>query len=350
MGLFLEAPVAAESLTAFVREVPFGSNLGLTNLFGRRDVDDRFVDFAEITRTNRTARYRSWDGRIHVSTRDTGSETKVPLIPLSSSLNMGEYERISLEFARNGGTNTARLARAIYNDADQLTREVQNRVEMAWGDALSDGVLSISEGGLTGSAGTVDFGVPAGQKVTVGTNWDTVATAPALTDLQTAVDTYITNNGFAPGFILTSNRQHRNLRRNAEVIDAVEGSTSGRSRVGIQDVRDLLASELNGVTLLDPYDSSMDVDGVTTRVLAEDKVILLPPNLDDLGYTAWGVSATAMELVGSNAVDLSFEQAAGIVGVVIKEGPPFRQNVLVDAVALPILTNGALMSVLDVAP
>lgn len=350
MAIFWDAPVEPDAATAFVREVPFGSNLGLSNLFGRRDLETDTVDFAEIVRTNRMARYRSWDGRIHVSERDTGSEKRVRLLPLSSSLNQGEYERLQLEYARFGGTNEQRLAAAVYNDAEQLTREVQNRVEMAWGDVLADGIISIDEGGIKGTAGTVDYGVPAGQKTIVGTSWASVASAPALSDLQTAVDTYVTNNGFAPGWILTSTAQRRNLRRNAEVIDAVYGSTAGRTRVSENELGDLLSSELQGATLLPAYDSSLDVDGVTTRTLAADKVILLPPNLDDLGYTAWGVTATALELVNSNRSEMSFEQAAGIVGMVVKEGPPFRQFTFVDAAALPILANAKLMSVLDVVP
>ena len=346
--LFFDAPVENDALTAFVREVPFDSNLGLLNLFGRRDVETNTVDFSEIVRTNRTARYRSFDGRIHVSSRDTGSEKRVPMIPLSTSLNMGEYERLQLQFAALQGGNQARLARAVYNDAEQLTREVQNRLELAWGDTISDGILTISEGGITGSAGITDYGVPANQKATVGTSWSSFGTAPALSDIQAVVDTRADNGNSPAGYMLTSNTQIRNLRRNAEVIDAVYGSTAGRTQVSLAELRNLLADEFQGLTLLNPYDSSFDVDGVQTRTMAADKVAFLPQNLDDLGYTAWGVSATALELVNSNRSEMSFEEAAGIVGVVIKEGPPFREFVFADAVAIPVLANASLLSVLDV--
>src|SRR4051794_23654769 len=117
MAIFFDAPVEPDALTTFVREVPVnraGQTRRLLDMFGRREVDDNRVDFATITRTNRVARFRSWDGRIHVSKRDTGSEKRVDLPPLSTSLNMGEYERLQLEFARNGGTNEGALARSIY--------------------------------------------------------------------------------------------------------------------------------------------------------------------------------------------------------------------------------------------
>lgn len=348
--LFFDGPVSNEALTAYVRDIPFDSNLGLTNLFGRRDVETNSVDFSEIIRTNRMARYRSFDGRVHVSARDTGGEGRVPLLPLSSSLNMGEYERLQLQFAANGGTNTARLARAVYNDADQLTREVQNRVEMAWGDLLSDGIITISEGGLTGSAGVADFGVPANQKSTVGTAWSTLATAPALSDIEAMNAIRVANGNGAAAYMLSGSTVLRNLRRNKQIIDAVYGSTAGRTQVSLTELRNVLADEFN-ITVLNAYDSSFDVDGTPTRTMPEDKVAFLPADLENFAYTAWGVSATALELVGSAKVDFSFEQAPGIVGI-LNKGPdvPFRQNVVTDAVALPILANARGLSVLDVAP
>ena len=90
MTLVLDGPVTPVALTTFMREVPVQSDLTMLNAFPTRNLDKNTVDFAEITRTNRTARYRSFDGRIHVSERDGGTEKRVRLLPLSSSLNTGE--------------------------------------------------------------------------------------------------------------------------------------------------------------------------------------------------------------------------------------------------------------------
>ena len=77
-------------------------------------------------------------------------------------------------------------------------------------------------------------------------------------------------------------------------------------------------------------------------------MLITPASLSDLGYTAYGVSATALELVQSAKADFSFEDASGIVGVVVKDGPPFRQTTFVDAVAMPILSNAKRLMVADV--
>lgn len=345
MAIFFDAPVAPDDLTTFVREVPTDSSLRLSQLFPTRFVDDNTVDFAEIIRTNRTARFRSFDGRIHVSERDTGSEKRVKLLPLSSSLSMGEYERLQLQFARTAGTNQQALANAIYNDAENLTREVQARLEQAWGDVLTDGKLTINENGFQGEA---DFGVPGSQIVApAGALWSNMATAVPITDLQAWTDAYVAANGIKPATFQTSLAVMRLLLSNTQVINAVHGAAAGRTFVSLPELTSLLES-LQLPTPREPYDSQVDIDGVQTRVIADDRVVFLPENVAALGYTAYGLTATALELVNSNQSDLSFSNAPGIVGVVEKSGPPYKQFTYVDAVAMPILANARLLMVADV--
>lgn len=345
MAIIFDGPVTPDDSIDFVREVPTPSNLALLTEFPTVEQDDNTVDFSEIVRTNRTARFRSFDGRVHVSQRDTGSDGRVKLLPLSSSLSMGEYERLQLEFARTGGTRVEALARAVYNDAENLTREVQNRLEQAWGDVLTDGKLTINENEFRGEA---DFGVPANHLVAPGTAWSNTATATALTDLRNWTDTYIATNGSAPERAKASLAVLRLLQRNKEVIDAVYGSTQGRTQVRMQELNDLLRDE--GIPAFDAaYDTRVDVDGTSTRVIPDDRVLFMPSDLRELGFTAMGVSATALELVNSGKVDLSFEDAPGIVGVIVKEdGVPFRQYTYVDAVAMPILADAKRLLVADV--
>lgn len=345
MVIFFDAPVAPDDLTTFVREVPANSELVLSSLFPTEYKSDNTYDFAEIVRTNRTARYRSYDGRLHVSERDTGSEKRVKLAPLSSSLAMGEYERLQLEFARTGGTNQQALAAAVYNDAENLTREVQARIEQAWGDVLTDGKLTINENGFQGEA---DYGVPAGQIVApAGALWSNTATAVPITDIQTWADAQVAAGNGKPASFLTSTAVLRLLQTNTQIINAIAGSAAGRTWVTITELNNLLAS-MGLPTAREPYDSQVDVDGVQTRPIADDRVVFLPENLGALGATVFGLSATALELVNSERASLSFQNAPGIVGVVIKSGPPFKQFTFVDAVGQPVLKNAKLLTVADV--
>lgn len=344
MAIFFDAPVNPDDLTVFVRQVPTIHALTLSNLFPVKTVNDNRVNLAEVIHTNRTARFRAYDGRIHVSKRDTASISQIKLPPLSSSVEMGEYERLQLEFARTGGTNIGALEASIYNDAQNLVGEIRNRMEQAWGDTLTDGKLTINEEGLVTEC---DFGVPANQLVTAGTLWSTLS-AGALTDLIAWHDVYIATNGFAAGSIRTSIRVQRLLTQNVSIINAIKGATAAVSQVTLLELNNLLAA--NGLPqLADPYDTSVDVDGVSTRVIADNKLMFFPPNIADLGYTAYGLTATALELVNSGESDLSFADAPGIVGVVEKMGPPYRQTTFVDAVGMPIIVNARRLLVATVA-
>ncbi|NUO57318.1 MAG: hypothetical protein HOV78_11680 [Hamadaea sp.] len=347
MPIIFDGAVEPDDLTTYVRGIPMPSELTLLNTMPTRHLQTNTVNFAEIVRTNRTARFRSFDGRVHVSKRDAGSEKNVSLLPLSSSLQMGEYERLQLEFARLHGGNQAALADAAYNDADILTAQVRNRLEQAWGQVYGTGKLTIAENGFAGEA---DFGVPANHKVAPSTAWTDTTNAKVLTDIQSWSDTYRATNGFAPGRMKTSLRMLRLAQRNAEVINAVYGAAQGRTRVSITELNDLLLSE--GLpTFDDPYETRLDIDDVATRTVGDGVVVFLPSDLTQLGYTAFGVSATALELVNSGKVDLSFENASGIVGVVYKEdGVPFREYTYVDCTAMPILSNARRLMIAQAAP
>ncbi len=348
MAIVFDGPVDPVALTTFVREVPSPAEFVLSQVLPNRNLNTNTVNFAELTRTNRTARFRAYDGRLHVSQRDTASLKSAQLPPLSTSLSMGEFERLQLEFARTGGTNMAALENAIYDDATNLTREVQARMEQARGDVLTDGKFTLTgEGGLTLEA---DFGVPANHIVSAAIPWSTVASATIIDNETSWRTTYIDTNGFPMGWQIVSDRVLGYMLRNAELRTLMASITGTPSIV----TRQALNQALDAYSLppiLFVYDTKVDVDGVATRVTPDDKVIFLPPNLDQgsLGYTDWGISATALELVNSNVADMTFEDAPGIVGIVEKTGPPYREFTFVDAVGMPVIEQSKRLMVADVA-
>ena len=347
MTILFDAPVAPDALTTFVRRVPFPSINLLSSIFPVQFKDTNTIDFAEIVQKNRTAKYRSFDGTIHVSERDAGSQSRVPLAALSSSIGIGEYERLQIEFARTGGTYTEALSNAVYNDAENLTREVLNRVELAWGDVLTDGILSINENGFQGEA---DYGMPANHAVTpAGAMWTNTATSTPLTDLLAWSDIQSATDGSKPASFLSSLRIQRLMQKSKEVIDAVHGATQGRTRVTMTELNDLLATERLPIPR-EPYDTQLSVDNVNTRVIADDRIIFLPADVADLGFMAFGLSATALELLETGKAELTFQNAPGIVGVVVKgAAPPYRKQTYVDAVGQPVLADAKKLMVGKVA-
>ncbi|ORA05807.1 hypothetical protein BST17_08620 [Mycolicibacterium bacteremicum] len=335
-----------EDVIVYTQGVPLPSTNVLTQMFPTRTYATDEVDFATITSTNRLAQFRTWDGNFWVAPRDTGVEKRVKLAPLGGKLGEGEYERRQKEFARYGGTIQSILVDAVYDDLTNLTRYVQNRIEMAWGDVLTDGVFTINENGINQQ---VDFGIPAGQKVTAATLWSDTANADPLTNLIAWYDVYRTANGVGPGRFLVSLATARHLMANVKLINAIKGAQTGSTQVTLAEISNLFASYgLPAISMDSVYDSFFQNDaGSTVRPIAANKLLFLPDDLGSLGFTAWGTPTTVMEL---NANNVQVQTAAGIIGVIDREShPPYQKSVYVDAVAMPVLADPRKVLVATVA-
>jgi len=341
MTIFFDAPVSPADQTVFAREVPIPAGLVLSNLFPSVEVDAVRVNLSEIAKKNRAARFRAPDGRIHVADRDGATDKVINMLPLSDSRNQGEYETLQRDMARLGGTRSEALEAAIYNDTEDLTRYVRNRAELAFGDVLVDGKFTPNL--YDEFAGVeIDFGVPASNLTTLAgaAQWTdaNVATADGLSALTAACDAIEASCGQRPTWALSGRTNVRKLEAQTKVINAVAGAQTGRTNVALSDMFNTFASK--GIpTDWRIVETVIDVDGVATRVIPDNVVVLGAGDFSDVLEFRYGVTATAMELVDSNRVDFSYQSAPGIVGVVVKGGPPFRQFTFVDAIGLPFLKD-----------
>ena len=338
MAIVYDGPVLPDDLTTYVRQVPVPSNFILDQVLPNVYINSNRIDIGQITRTNRTARFRAFDANLHRAQRDVAQVSSVQLPPLSDTLITGELERLRLEFARTQGTNQEVFVDAIYDDATTLTHYVQNRMELARGDLLTDGKFTMM-GAANGEPGIeADFGVPGGNFFTAGTLWSTTGSADPLSDINGWVTYYIGLNGYAPGGMYITRSILNYMLANAN-IRVLAGTIVGSPSIVTRSTVDQALDARSLPPILGVYDAQVDVDGSSTRITPNNKVIFVPPSDQPFGRTVWGVSATALELVDSNEADLSFEEAPGIVAVVEKEGPPYRQFVFADAVGMPVLDN-----------
>lgn len=335
--ILYDAPVAPDELTYAIRNISPAPDLVLSNTAPITTSNSNTVRWGEITRRNRLAKYRSFDGQIAVSQRDGASDRMVRLAPFSNSLNLGEYERLQQEFLRLGGSQTAALVSAIYDDAALLTRSMHCRVEKALGQTLSTGKFTVSENNFASEA---DFGVASANKLTASVVWSTSATALAGNDLRTMRAKFVASAGVGPGRIVTSEAVVNALMVNAQIVGEALGTTSGRTWINREELAAWLrANRLPDVITEVETTVYNDETGADERVFPAHLIVMTPANLGSVLEFRYGLSATALELVQSNRAEISFADAPGIVGMVVKEGPPFRQFTYVDAVGMPILSG-----------
>lgn len=279
------------------------------------------------------AEYRAWDTPASMSGRPGVTRIQGSLGPLSRQMPLGEEEFLR---ARQLLTNSADpIIDAIYADAERMIRSVQARVELARGDIINDGKVTIAENGLMLEA---DFGRRVEHSVTAGTVWTNVA-APILSDLLAWVTTYVANNGIMPGLILMPRARMANLALNTEMRQyaAINGTTP--TRINAETIGAILAAE--GLPPIEIIDTQVRVSGTRQRVLPANKVFLMPPFGEPLGNTFYGVTAEALLLAQRGLIVAS--EAPGIVAVISMTEHPVQTYTVGTAVALPAMPNPDLI-------
>jgi hypothetical protein len=334
-------------LTGYVREVPQPSNLMLAMFLPDKNIGNVEAAIDQVTRTNRAAMFRSWDAETPIGQRDSFQRSKIKLPPLGEKLPVAEQETLMLERVRTGGDNRNGYVQAIYDDAATLAGNVRRRMEVARGDVLVDGKFTLAgENHLTLEA---DFGMPAEHKVTAATPWSDHADATPLLNLKAWIDAYVDANGERPGKIVTSNTVINNLLLAGEIRDLFNRGTTltgGPNLLTTVQLNQVL--QAYGIPPLIEYNTKINVDGSNVRVIPEDRVIMLPENASDLGYTAWGVTAESLRLATGDNPGLLFEELPGLVGMTMLTGDPIQTWTKVAAVGMPLITDPKRLFVADV--
>lgn len=344
MAILWDSYVAPADLTAFVRLVPLEQQYILNQILPDRYDSVMEAEFSDVTITTRAAKARAWDAPPMPGRRDTLSTRRVKLPAISQFMARGERDRLELERLRSAGSSTAGIIQAIYDDAENNARSVLARVEMFRGDILADGKVTIAElGGLE-----ADFGVPAAHVVSAAIPWTTIATANIIGDLRAWSAVYRSTNGFNPGGLLVSTDVASAMLQNQAIRELLSGF-AGVAPLVTQDALNSVLSAYGLPPIRYVYDAQVvDDSNNPTRILPADKAIMLPPAGIDVGYTQWGISATALELVDAGVQILP--SPAGMVAVVDKDvRPPYREATYVDATCMPILSRPKALFIADVA-
>lgn len=334
--------IEPSELTGYGREALYNLDVNeftLSQFLPSQNVDD--IDY-RFTRGGEglaeAATFRNYDTPSRFGARPGATRVSGSLPPISRQIKLGEYDRLKLRQASDDA-----VVDAIFADADRMVRAIAARMELARGEALVTGKVALAEGGVVATA---DYGRNAGNTVTAGTPWTTIATAPALTNMIAWADTYETNSGGRrPEVALTSRQNLRLLTRNAEIINAVKGNAAGATRVTLAELNDLLESE--GLPPIETYDAQVSVNKVATRVIAADKFLYLPSRGqgNNLGATLWGTTSESLEA----DYGLGDDERAGVVVGVYKQPNPVAHFTNAAGIGLPVLANPDLTFVADVA-
>lgn len=285
------------------------------------------------------AEYRSWDTPARMTDRPGTFYIEGSLGPVSRQIPLGEEEHLRARSLLNR-TNDP-IIQAIYQDATRMTRAVQGRIEVARGDLIDDGAVTISENGLTLSA---DFGRSVDMSKTAATVWTNPA-ATIITELLAWVQAYEDLNGTTPDHMLCPKTRIGSFALNDEFRAYAAAFGTTPARINRQTIDNILAAE--GLPSIRTYDTVVRKDGTVTRVLPVDKVYLMPSSSEPLGNTFYGPTAEALLLAEGGHIEMS--AVPGIVAVVTRTEHPVQTFTVGTGVALPAMPNPDLVLDADVA-
>lgn len=333
--------VDPQELLGFVRSAQIEmdrNDFTLSNYLPNDTTPDGEIEF-RWTRGNLrdqdAATVRAWDAEAPIAGRQGIEQLMGEVLPVSRKIRLGEEERLrkrGLERGLSPADNRALLER-IFNDAENMARSVAARFELLRGEVLEKATITLNENGV--NPPVVDFLRKAGHTVTAGVLWSTVATATPVTDMRSWVQTYIDSNGVAPAFALTSTAVISNLMRNAEIRALAAGPAGIPGIVTVDMVNAVF--QAYGLPPFVAYDTQIRVNGVQTRPIAANKVILMPPAGEPLGATLFGTTAEALELAEAQLI--AQDQAPGMVAIPMKTVDPVATWTLATAVGFPVLAN-----------
>ena len=285
------------------------------------------------------AEWRAYDAEPTIGKGPGGKRVTLELPALGINIPVSEYNQLRAL----GGSNVSpeQALQVIQRTTSTVVRAVADSVERLRGIVLQTGRATVP--GFMDD----DFGRSGSHTVVAGSLWSNAAT-DALADLTAWNDTYLTTNGEPPGAIVTSTRVVRALGALSQFkTQLLNGASRPATTADVQ-------ATIEGVGLppIYTYDRRVLVGGVATKVISDDRVLLLPAPVDpddyegtQLGSTFWGRTLTSTDPRYSLA---DVDQPGLVAGTYRHETPPMVAEVIGDAIALPVLANADLSFVADV--
>lgn len=271
------------------------------------------------------AEYRAFDTPAKAGKRAGVRYIEGSLGPISRQMPLGEEEMLRQRVMDSGDNDP--LIQAIYDDAEKMTRAVKGRIELACGDLIDDGVVTIAENGLSITA---DFNrLPSMSKV-AGTVHSNNA-ADVITDLLGWTEDYIDVYGEEPDHIIVPKNLLGTWKLNPEVRDYAASNGTTPQRVSNSTLSSIFENE--GIPPVKTYDVKVRRNGSAQRVLPAEKIFFMPEG--EIGKTHYGTTAEAVKLRGQGKIKR--EDVGGLVCVILEEDHPVQTSTLATALAVPSL-------------
>lgn len=316
----MQAELAKNSLSAFFPDTQVDS------------IDLRLEDF-DFSRPE-IAKNRAWDAEpFRGSTAKAGFRT-FQNVPISQAEVLSELDQLRARLSNND-----KILNLVYGSLTRQVNAVIDALEYQRGLTLTNAKFTATTRG--GVKFEDEWGRAPEANPTSAIQFNN-SDADILGELEKFSDAYKKLNGFRPGTILVSPTIKRAIARNKQFT--VNLNNGGYIPGNTAQVNAVL--ENNELPALTTYERDVNVGGVLTPVLDPKNIYLLPPSAQGiLGNTVFSPTTASMEAGFSPA-----EQAGIYAGIHQRPTVPSTREVVVDAVAMPVLSNPNFAFVSKVLP
>lgn len=337
--------IPPKDLAGFIRGLEFKYNNENSLKQFLPEVQRTATEYTFVRGTRSAAevgRFRAFDTEAGLSKRPGFERITGEVFPIAEKMILTEEERLRLEVARffQGTSLPQEIIDQVLNDAARLTERIQARIEYARGQVLSTGKVTFTST-ETGLVGNVDY-TTTGRTINTATAsplWSDTTNATVLADLRAWLQTYRDqNDNEDPGVIIGSKRILDALSLTDDMKNAVTPVGANPTSTVIRP--DIMMAYLSawGIPPILAYETKVLIDGTSTRVLPDNKLIFIPTaDVEGFGETMVGVTTDGMDL--SIAMGGQISVARGLVGTTYKSFDPNHIWTKVAGLMLPVLKD-----------
>lgn len=282
------------------------------------------------------ANWRMFNGNPTSEVWGGGQKSRGRFMPLSRNYTLDEEGALRMR-------NSPEMQ--IQREASQLVQRAAKSIALAVNRqrarALQDGRVDIH--GSAGLRQTVDFGRDK-RLNTVAPKFFNDKSADILGYLESLADLYEEINGFRPEQVMIPSDVRRMINLHPQIVQNATRSDLA-VRATTSELQELF-SEYRLPEIIDTPAGLVQVDNLETgetervRLFDQDSILFVPRSGDPMapessifGRTMWGRTKTA------DLPEFSGVGPNGIVAGVIEEGFPYNQEVIADALTMPVVFN-----------
>lgn len=266
-------------------------------------------------------------------------DTEMPFFKESKYIDEKMRQQLNILMQTNNQALINQILSKIFVDEVELIKASHIALERMRMQALTTGTVTLASNGQSYS---YDYGVPADQKVTVGTSWST-ASADIIGDITNYVEK-MKAKGVNITRAVCNSSVAKYFKTNTAMKNAIYVFANGTVNITIDKAIEYIYAE-TGVRIVVDDDVYVTETGTATKYVPDDTFTMFPEG--DLGYTHMGVTPEESDLMNSLSANVSIVDN-GIAVTTHEEHDPVNVETKVTMVALPSFERANEVMIVDV--